>query len=559
MRSRLISELISVLLLAVSLPAQDAKAPAVTFQTQSQLVLVPAVVSEAGIDIHGLRAGDFVVLHNGKPEPISVFEEVTAAPGRPSQEPLPPRVAQNYGSAIAHLDTHILLLDFFGADVWTKESIERQLLPIAQLFADRHIPLSVLVFSYNGLTQVQSLADDPADFLEAVKLWAADHPHKLKVGDATPQWSSSFRPIGAEKTAELLRAYALDRPSSPKKGILEKGYEFDAFAMRLRAMKQMVEAFRGLPGRKRVIWYGAAPASVWFPDPNFVLYPILVLHSNSDGKGFSHGYNRGYDLHCVGAGVDSLTNLMEYPTRPDLCTDHPAQCVQRFLGDGGSYYTLGFYLNDRNSSPGLHRLDVKVDRPKAVIRARDAFTIDMPSNASKEAAREASRKAIKALLRTSVHPDRWAGEEALIAFNPVNEQQQVLEALGSPLDYTALPLRLEWSPESGGATNVVELTVTAPPGAITGIGTPPVVRISIVVYVRTGDGQEQFLNGGITRALPPELQDRLAREGFVYHTRLTAPADSFDVRVLVRDADTNRIGTVSATVELPAATATLNP
>jgi VWFA-related protein len=551
----------AVTLLLAVLPSATAQqqAPTTTFKSKAELVLVPAVVTEGDKPVTGLRAGDFVLLHNGKPEPISVFEEVNGVAGRPQQDTLPPRIAQNFGRAADREDVHILLLDFFGADVWTKESIERQLLPIAQQFTDKQIPLAVVVFSYNGLTQVHSLADDPADFAEAVKLWAGDRPHKLKVGDATPHWGSPFTSTTPERTAEALRQYAFYRPDSPRKGILNNGYEFDALAMRKRAMTQMAEAFRGMPGRKRVIWFGAAPDSVWFPDPNFVLYPILVMHlfyRPEEGTAFKHG---NIKLFCE-EPVDSFSSSLKYPTRPDLCTDAPALCVQRLLAESGHYYLLGFYLGE-SAQPGLHALAVKVNDPKAVVRARDSFAVELPSGISVEAIRKARKKAIDALIHRVASPTWWDRAAALKPLVKVNEQQQVLEALGSPLDYTGLPLRLEWSAAGEKGGEHVDLTLTSPPGAIVGTGTPAVVRASVLVYLRTGNGSERFLEGKIEQALSPEQEEHLVKEGFVYRTQIGLPQGKYEMRVLVRDVGTNRIGTVSTQVDLsgeePAGT--LNP
>jgi len=76
---------ISTLLISISAAAADRQKKndeATRFVSRVSLVLIPTVVSDhSGQHVSGLKKQDFVVLEDGRPQDIALFEEIETRPG----------------------------------------------------------------------------------------------------------------------------------------------------------------------------------------------------------------------------------------------------------------------------------------------------------------------------------------------------------------------------------------------------------------------------------------------------------------------------------------------
>ena len=491
--------------------AQPVPSPRASFKSKAELVLVPAVVMRGPKPLAGLEAKDFSLLHNGKREQIAVFEEVEAVPAQLQQETLPPHAARNYVQADRHQDVNILLLDFLNGDVFTRDAVRRYLVPIAAEFSSSHTPVAMFVLSWAGLTEVHSLASSPDDLLAAVEHWAAVKEPKRSMGSAVPSWSNEATPSTVDQTVAALQSFAL-LPRKVPKGVLADGNELDPRRMTDRALAQLVESWRGVPGRKKLMWIGTrAPRYASFPDSNWLLYPVVTNHLGASG---------GYVNACSG-DYDPPHFFLAYLTGPDDCDAAPILCVRRALADAGHYYLLGFYLHG-DQRPGTHALAVKVNRRNVTVRARDAFEV------------------------------RKGAGDAADAIAEVDRDVKLATALASPLDYTAVPLEVHWSPvgTQEGKT-LLELVVTSPPGGIAIDPDGASISVSFLAFFREPGAEDgQSFPATFTRTLTPVEQRDFAEIGFVFRKQVKVVPKNYELRVVVRDDLTGKIGTVSVPVDL---------
>ena len=105
---------VALLAIDVSLPlratAQDSAAPP-TLQVYSRLTVVDVTATDAdGQPIHDLTKSDFIILEDGKPQPIRNFEEVGERPVMPFREQ-PANVYTNLQPPSPSSAVNILLLD----------------------------------------------------------------------------------------------------------------------------------------------------------------------------------------------------------------------------------------------------------------------------------------------------------------------------------------------------------------------------------------------------------------------------------------------------------------
>ncbi len=498
-----------------------------TFRSDSQLVLVPTVVMEHGEYVRGLTKSNFVVLHNRKPEKIAVFEEIDAVPAATGAALQVEKSAWNVAPGEDRQDTVILLLDFLNATPVTAGSIRRELPTIAKGFLDSHAAVAVLILSYHGLVPVHTVNDDLSHLQEAIELWQLKKPLKnSSTADPSVGYSAPLDPAHASYS---LQQYAIAPEYAPKGPMHIDASGLDRYAMTVRAVEQIAQAFRGVPGRKKLIWITSdlpefvqraagvptelAPSEtslrLWktLMDGDIVVYPVLVNQLQAIG-GFSP----------CGSAMSPEFSLV-YKTGGSICNDKPELCVKRALSDAQHYYVLGFYL-PRDTKPGWHELQVRARSDKYSVRSRTGFIVSNPAAPSAQ---------------------------------PFDEKDFLANiALASPLDYTALPLKLVWTPVIRNGQSIIELTLTSPPGNVTADDAMS-VDVSILTFIRREAAERgQYLPATVTQTLTPPERDRLARNGFVFRTRIPLAPGRYGVRVLVRDNASQKIGSVSAEIDFAA-------
>ena len=524
---------------------QAQQVPSVTLKSKAELVLVPTLVTEQGKPVRGLTAQDFILLHDGQAENIAVFEEVEAVPASVQRPTLPPHTVQNYASADSHQDVVILLLDFLNASWSTRARILSYLSSdLARQFADARIPISVLLLSSNGLVEAHSFTSDPEDLVKGVQQWSAKLPYRMPV--VFSSWTDPTAPTTPLWTATALRrSIAADNVIA---GPWRRAIQEAAAVNTADAIQQIAEAYRGVPGRKKLIWIstgfpmafvpgGEAPeasiASTEFhihdqvtrawkslSDANIVVYPIDSNGVTAPDLGLRpKGVTGPMDPPPLTEEMPtSQGSLMEVAQKTGglFCTDLVARCVTYAQADAPHYYVLGFYLHGQNK-PGWHKIRVKVNRADGTVRNRDGFVLG-DSTPLKEAA----------------------------------EKDVVLAALTSPLDYTSIPMQLQWSRRPGQSDKVeIALEVSCPPGAITLQSGEQTMNVDFLAFVRPmGKTEGRTFPKSFVAKLPPQQLAKFATSGFAFRKQVTVTPGRYELRVLLRDNVGHKMGTVSTLVDL---------
>lgn len=515
----------------------------VTIRTKVNLVLMQVVVTQHGAAVKGLAEKDFSLFSDGRLQKTAVFEEIDAVSAKPELPSLAADTVQNYVPGDSHQDLSILLLDFLNAGFTTSLRIRESLKDIARELAASRTPVTVLMLSPKGLFQMHSFTSDPDNLVKAVEQWSsgASRPDSVSgqpsFGDI-PEYSSVFAPTEAQ-TAELaLRKFAQQYDSI-------QTIKLDKAAMTLQAIEQVGETFRGVPGRKKLIWISTGfPQALTFDKPltdlsaaqtefqireksdrawrslsdaNITVYPI-------DSNGVT---NPNMRLHSLGpveqetfSNVSSLLEVAQ-KTGGQNCDLAPARCVRLAQADGAHYYLLGFYL-ENGSKPGWHKLKVNVDQPHLAVRGRDGYIVAGESDPKKAAD---------------------------------HSQDAVLTALASPLDYTSIPLKLHWTTALAESADAqVELAVASPPGGISFRPEDGYLNVDFLAFVRpVGQTEGRSIPAPLVTKLSSTQQRNLETVGFLFRKRISLAPGRYQVRVLLRDNLAKKMGTVSTSIEIAGA------
>jgi VWFA-related protein len=512
---------------SIAVIAQQQQVP--SFKSTAQLVLVPAYVTRARQPVRGLSSEDFTLLNDGKQERISVFEEIAegASAARASHQ-LAANSATNTASFEMRPTATILLLDFLDMTALGWERVHSRLADVARVFVERDEPVIVLVLSWNGLVQLLPVGSNPADFVQAAEEWRSSKNRQVPVNVRRV-----LHPKTPAQMAGMLDLYGVTPDHAPADVIDSRTQRFNTDVMVLAAVGQIAEAYKGLPGRKKLIWVSSdipgyikrgenrtslndslSPRHVLalkaLTDSNIAIYPVVANQLVASGGFDSCGSAISPDFYFI------------YQTGGSVCDDAPQVCVGRAVLDARDYYILGFYLHG-HTPPGWHKLKVRVKDRKLDVRARQGFFITT----------EPSKNSV------------FESEAGFIA-----------AAMTAPLDYTSIPLRMEWrTSHASGQPSDLELFVTAPLNVLSANGDPPQVSLSAVIGVTpTADGQNGSLGG--TKAFSSsevvvKERNRIGSDGLQYVRKFTVRPGEYDVRVLLRDNLSGKTGTVSARIDVP--------
>ena len=238
-----------------SVQAQTVPADAITLKSSTELVLIPTVVNDkSGAHISGLRKEEFALKQDGKPHPIAIFEEVktdSAPVHRSEGEHGTFSNFQTGGSDYHRLN--IIVLDFLNTPPGDQANARNELLKFLAEAAESGGPMCLLALSRRGLTLIHDFTDDPKLLAAAVRQVESNKApliHDQIVATDHPPVTDLASAIVTQLIREQLQSEALLASTEAK----------DTALLTVQALQQIAKAFRGMPGRKSLIW-----ASAGFP------------------------------------------------------------------------------------------------------------------------------------------------------------------------------------------------------------------------------------------------------------------------------------------------------
>ncbi len=542
-----------VLVLASPLNPQAAQTNPPTITTSTELVLIPAVVSDkSGSHISGLKMEQFVLKQDGKTQPIVIFEEVkttSSRMGRSAGNSGTYSNVESKGSDYHRL--HIIVLDFVNTPFVDQARARADLLKFLSVVAESGEPLCLLALTRQGLRLFHDFTDDPT--LLAMALRQAESPPTPMSHE---QIEEPHHPTEGPLAEELTRLIRGQLKSEAQLSSLEGKA---AASLTVQALQQIAKAFRGLPGRKSLIWASSGFSFSLSPGSASMCEPACPVHTRDEMQAaYDHLWRMMNDAQIAIYSVDLRSSTAAIPilttggVRPsdmrDPQFDTDAQAREKwadttsslqlfaentggkaFLGggnltesfrqavqDGSSYYMLGYYVKPASTKPGWHKVSVAVQAKGSRLRYRNGFFLSRDTST-------------------------------------VSAQQDIQLALSSPLDYTGLPVSVTWSGQEPGKApgkTTMRFDLVLPPGF------PSVdesednhMVVDIAAAARTPDGdQVADLSQHIDLRLKPASLEQIQQNGMTYRNGLQLPPGEYTVRFVVRDALGNRMGSVAAPV-----------
>ena len=247
-----------------SLPSAPSETAITTIHARSNLVVVDVVVSDSkGKPVHGLKAEDFTLLENGKPQAVRSFEEHTALPASETAkitkpEKLPPGMFTNKPVVPANGPVNVLLLDYLNTPLVYQPYARQQLIDYVNK-APAGTRIAIFSLSKN-LVMLQAFSSDP----EVLK---AALTNKKGVPQMSPILTDPmYGGVEGDNSLAMLGGGGseAEQQNDQRAQVIATSFQQDVRAkMTLGAFDLLSRYLVGIPGRKNVIWFsGSFPLSI---------------------------------------------------------------------------------------------------------------------------------------------------------------------------------------------------------------------------------------------------------------------------------------------------------
>jgi VWFA-related protein len=557
---------------AVAQAQQPAYETSTVLKVKSRLVVVDVVARDGkGVAITDLKQEDFTVLEDGKEQKLRIFsfqhpdDSVAAAP------PQPPANGMNVVDNLPHFQAgralNVVLLDALNTSRLNQVSMRQAMIKFLETLPANE-PIAVYLLS-DRIHLLQDFTTDPAVLKNVVRSFKGSNSPLLTV-------SADGSPI-----APVLPGVAQSLPPQMAAQIKEFQDQMtvDATDQRvqatLAALNTLSRTLSGYPGRKNLIWlsetfpfdvmltsisgrsslnsrnYSPAIARTgnMLSDSQVAIYPL-------DARGLAGTgiFNVANEVNQNGATLrgsmgsqmdrESDDRMAAHGTMNDLADRTGGRAfynrndldgaLRDSITDGSTYYTLGYYPENKDWNGGFRNIQVKLKRGGVKLRYRIGyFAVDTA---------------------------------AFAKLNPKQQDQEFDDALSLNVPIsTALPFQALVMPPSEKTQNKMIVNYHVDPHALSfeasndglqAVNMECAVRVFPKKNLDKPIATEAQKMGG---ALNADAYAKIMKGFFPCRDQLALQPGDYLLRLGVRDNVTGLIGTANASLTIPADSSSANP
>jgi VWFA-related protein len=571
-RTARIALLVGALPLATLAPAQVPPSPDIAFPGGLEVVTVDAVVlDEAGQPVPGLTGGDFSITEDGRPQSVTSFEAIQVPESAPSAAGTRSRVSVSTRPAIVER-TFVIVFD----DV--------NLTPTSAI----HARESVRTFIQGGLRAGDQVMVVPTSggawwsgripedresltaFVERQQgLYRPDHgPDRILDYEANAIWNERDRKMMGMVSRRwfenglIPEAYPVDREIragldvSPGLAMIRaKAQETYRSAvgrlqLTLRTLTRIAESMGGLRGRKNLMLVSEG----FIMDPSQPEFRELVQASRRSNTAVNFLDARPPAgtvgaANMPGAGAESGRAVMEQDSPTLLALSAAAtegarsvaldtggtvvpataglgRAMTRIAEETKAYYLLGYVPSNAKHDGSFRKIRVELTRPgRYEVRARRGYYAPRENEKRRE--------------------------------DPEKLDPRVRAALDAPFTATSIPLRVATYLVGPGGDGTVPVLLLGeadvePLGLAPKDGRVRAALETFVVVHRREGGEPQRQEKLLELDVPEAQWEQVRRSALPISREFRLAPGVYQARLLVRERDTGRMGTVRHEFEVAA-------
>ena len=543
MRAILITALLAPLAVAQQSDAPAAVKRPATFEATTQLVIVNvAAKTKSGEPIDGLKASDFTVIEDGKPQQVKIFEferledALLPAPAlvRREEEEVT-AVKPLVGAAIApakpgeikYRDRRLLVLFFDQAGMPVADQLRAQQSALKYLNAEITKSDLVAVMTYDtSLSVKQDFTDDRDRLIQAIK--------GLSIGDVGMSNGST----GADSEGDTGAAYTSDDS------------EFNIFNTdrKLAALESAVKMLGSLAEKKALVYFASGMSLSGTDNQaqlratinaairgNVAFYPVdsrglVATAPLGDATQASQGGQAMYSGSAMRSAQSSFQGEQEslYTLASDtggkalLDQNDLSLGVVQAQKDMASYYILGYYSSSLALDGRFRRIQVKIARNlTAKLDYRSGYFASKEFKQYTSSDRE--RQLQEALMLGDPVTDLTVAAE-------INYFRQAKDRYFVPVSVKIPGSDIELARKSGAEST----------------------RLDFIGEVRDSRGLLQgTVRDDISVKLKGETVGQLSRHNLEYDTGFTLQPGAYTLKFLAREDQTGKMGTFETKFVVP--------
>ena len=412
-------------------PAESAPSNPV-FRATTRLVQVDVVATDKhGRPVPGLKADQFTVLQDGKPQKVRVFEPHVPAQAvadskgeTPAGPKLPPNVFSNLPTAPTVDSWIIILFDVLNTPTSDQAYARKQLTEMLKTLPKGH-PVALYLLT-NRLTMIQGFTDDPEKMMAAAESLSPSRSHVLTTEAQRQQQEGRITATTSELMANAPSGTLTDNDLITQTNAakvqqlrdLESFQLADRAKFTMAALEGLSRAVSGYPGRKNLIWLSAGfpiqlmadeknPAQPWRNTKNFqeavsetstllaksriAVYPTdvrglqgrgvdITVSAAESGQWTAAQNSQGYGNligQQTGTFASERKTMMEVAEitggQAFMGTNDVKLAMQHSIDDGSTYYTLAYTPDKIDPESAFHRIEVKLDQPDTKLSYRRGY------------------------------------------------------------------------------------------------------------------------------------------------------------------------------------------
>jgi VWFA-related protein len=551
---------------------QPAYETSAVLKVKSRLVVVDVVARDGkGVPVTDLKQEDFTVLEDGKEQKLRIFsfqhpdDSVATAP------PQAPANAMNVVDNLPHVQAgralNVILLDALNTSRLNQLSMREAMIKFLETLPANE-PIAVYLLS-DRLRLLQDFTTDPALLKDVVRSFRGKSSPLLTI-------STDGSPI-----APVLPGVAQSLP--PQMAAQIRAFQdqttVDTTDQRVQAtlvaLNMLSRTLSGYPGRKNLIWLSEtfpfdvmlanvsgraslnsrnyspeiARTGNMLSDSQVAIYPL-----DARGLAGSGIFNVANEVNQNGATLrgsmgsqmdrESDDRMASHGTMNDLADRTGGRAfynrndldgaVRDSITDGSTYYTLGYYPENKDWNGGFRNIQVKLRRGSVRLRYRIGyFAVDTA---------------------------------AFAKLNPKRQDEDFDDALSLNVPVsTALPFQALVMPPSAKTENKVIVNYHVDPHALsfeTSNDGLQAVNMECAVRVFPKKNPDKPVTTEAQKmggALNPDAYAKIMKGFFPCRDSLTLQPGDYLLRLGVRDNVTGLIGTANASLTIPEESSSANP
>jgi VWFA-related protein len=564
-RKTVLAIFITFIAFAITSPAQQntparnaqgnsANENSTVLRVKTRLVVVDVVARDSkGAPVTDLKQDDFTVLEDGKEQKVRIFN--FRGPGQPAT-PMPqpvnqPNTVDNLPRFQSNRALNVILLDSLNTNRVNQASIRDAMIKYLDKLPENE-PIAVYLLG-DKLTLLQDFTTDLATLKDVVHSFNGKSSRYLNASADGSPIDPVLPGIAGSLPAQMAAQIRLFQDQ------LAVNLLDQRVGITLSALRSLARTLSGYPGRKNLLWISESfPFAVMLnninprsslTDRNYspeiartgnLLSDAQVAIYPLDPSGVAGPVNIQSDSNAGGVP----DNLDAHATMNDLAErtggrafyniNYVEEAMRQSIDDGSTYYTLGYYPENRDWNGAFRKIQIKLRRGGVKLRYRIGYFA--------------------------------ADNTTFVKLNPKKKDEDFDEALRLNVPIaTGLPFKAMVIPPSAQTGNKVIVNFGADPHVLSFSETDQGLKqVELVCAVRVfarkdldkAVATEARKMGG---ALNAEAYEKVMKSYFPCSDQLTLQPGSYVLRLGVRDNETGLIGTATATLTIAAETSSANP